>query len=157
MHFPIIQISDCPLEKEDYISMFSVCEDSTIQAWTDYVGDEYSEQKRKELICSSWFKQLWDGIAVVDTEKETITYLDVETIYRTLKAEYQKKIDSIQESLESGTMCSAWKFRNEGYRWRNFCSLFFDGCGMTSMELIEDAPYNAGKTFYIGGILDAHF
>lgn len=157
MHFPIIQLSNCPLEKEDYFSMFSVCEDSTIQAWTDYVGDAYSDQERKELIRSSWFKNFWEGIAVVDTEKETITYLDEETIKHTLNAEYHKKIDSIQKTLTEGRMHSAWEFRNEGNQWRDCDSLFFDDYGMTSMRLIEDAHYNAGETFYIGGILDAHF
>jgi len=155
MHFPIIKIEPIDLAREDWDIDLDY-EDACLNEHTDYYGEIYPSEARREVIESEWFKEMLDGIATIDTEKETITYLDLLTIQNTL---YDYYIQSARELCDAASQqrVSGWDFRNAGTRFRGFYSLFMEDYGKTSLQFVEDAKYYAGETRRIGNIFDAHF
>lgn len=153
MHFPIIKIEPIDLPREDW-DIDLDCEDPVLQENTDYYGEIYSESERRKVIESSWLKRLLEGIATIDTNEETITFLDSDTISTTLN-EYFHDCANRMFAMEE---LSGFDFREVGKYFRANYTLFVfvDGCGATSVQFVEDAIYRAGKTFRIGNIFDAH-
>jgi len=156
MHFQIIEISDEPISKDKWVSDFTLYEDATIAENTDYVGDLYNEEERKGFIRDS-LPVLFKGIADVDLEKETITFKSKEECRRTLLEEKKKILDIILEDMIDKGNCSFYPLRNYGKDYKDWPQLFYRDGGLTSAQFIEDAPYYAGKTMYIGAIYDAHY
>lgn len=155
MHFPIIKIEPINLAREDWDIDLNY-EDSCLNEHTDYYGEIYSPEERRRVIESKWLKELLEGIATIDTEKETITYLDKQTIQNTLYDYYVQVARELCEEA-SKQRVSGWDFRNAGSRFRDFYTLFMENYGKTSLQFVEDAVYYAGETRQIGNIFDAHF
>lgn len=155
MHFPIIKIEPIDLAREDW-DIHLDYEDACLNEHADYYGELYSEEDRREVIESEWFKKMLEGIATIDTEKETITFLDKRTIQNALNDHY---LQSAKELLERANQqrVSGYNFRSAGSRFRGFYTLFVEDYGKTSLEFVEDAQYYAGETRQIGNIFDAHF
>ena len=97
-----------------------------------------------------------DGIATIDTEKETITYLDKRTIQNTLNDYYLQAVSELSE-IAAQRRISGYSFCSAGTRFRDFYTLFVEDYGKTSLDFVEDALYYAGETRQIGNIFDAHF
>lgn len=154
MHFPIIKIEPIGLAREDW-ELDLGYEDACLNEHTDYYGDIYSPEDRREVIESEWLKELLEGIATIDTEKETITFLDKATIQNTL---YDYYLQSAKELLVLASKQKAYgyDFRDTGSRFRGFDTLFMEGYGQTSLDFVENAQYYAGETRQIGNIFDAH-
>lgn len=155
MHFPIIKIESIALAREDWDIDLSY-EDSCLNEHTDYYGEIYSPEDRREVIESNWLKEMLDGIATIDTEKETITYLDKQTIQNTLYDYYLQKATELFEKAGQQRI-SGYNFRSAGERFRDCYTLFVEDFGKTSLDFVEDALYYAGETRQIGNIFDAHF
>lgn len=155
MHFPIIKIEPIDLAREDWDIGLGY-EDATLNEHTDYYGELYSPEDRKAVIESKWFKELFAGIATIDTEKETITFLDRGTIEKTLQDYYLEAAKSLYYEAQKERV-SGYSFRSAGERFRDFYPLFVEGYGMTSLQFVENAPYRTGQTVQIGNIFDAHF
>ena len=155
MHFPIIKLEPVGLAREDWDIDLGY-EDSTLNEHTDYYGDIYHADERRQVIESDWLKELLDGIATIDTEKETITFCDLPTIKNTLYDYYIQKVQVLSEAASQLDL-SGYDFRDAGYHFRGFYTLFMEDYGKTSMDFVEDAPYYAGETRQIGNIFDAHF
>ena len=155
MHFPIIKIEPIDLPKEAWSTDLDY-DDWTLNEHTDYYGDIYNAEERKQVIKSNWLKELFDGIATIDTERETITFLDKQTIRNTLYDYYIQKVQELSEAASQQKL-SGYNFRDAGYRFRGFYTLFMEGYGKTSLQFVEDAQYYAGETWQIGNIFDAHF
>lgn len=155
MHFAIIKIEPIDLPREDWDIDLGY-EDSCLNENTDYYGEVYSEEERKRVINSKWLKELLEGIATIDTEKETITYLDEQTIRNTLHEYYLQSASTLLEDAENRRI-SGYDFRSAGRKFRGFETLFVDEYGKTSLSFVEDALYYAGETRQIGNIFDAHF
>ena len=157
MHFPIICLthSDDP---EKFASYQEIEEDGIIQANTDYVGKKYSKEDRRRLIIESdYLKNVFRGIATINPEEETLTFLPDEQIRETLHNEYKYILELLQERLDSGRFCG-WDLRDAGNIFRGCEYLFYvEDCGLTSMRLVENAIYYTNKTFYFGNVYDAHF
>lgn len=156
MHFPIIQLSEQPLEKKDWITTVSMEDDCIINRYTDYIGDRYTEEERYDMI-KNHLPYLFNGIASVDIKNQTITFLSKEKIKKTLEKEVEKILDAIN-SYQKERGVSFFPFRYHGAHFR-MCDtlLWFDGCAYTSASFMEDAVYYEGKTLYIGAIYDAHY
>lgn len=154
MHFPIIKIEPIDLAREDWDIDLNY-EDSCLNEHTDYYGTIYPPEARRRVIESKWLKELLEGIATIDTEKETITYLDKATIQNTL---YDYYVQAARELCigASEQRVSGWNFRNAGESFRDFDTLFVEDYGKTSLQFVEDAQYYAGETRQIGNIFDAH-
>ena len=153
MHFPIIKIEPIDLEREDWdIKLFR--KDPVLKGNTDYFGEIYSESERRQVIESAWLKKLFEGIATIDTKEETITFLDRDTISTTLNEHFHDCANSLFAMEE----LSGFDFRQVGRHFRDYYTLFVgvEGCGMTSVQFVEDAVFRAGNTFRIGNIFDAH-
>ena len=155
MHFPIIKIEPIDLPRGDWDVDLNY-EDSCLNENADYYGEIYPADWRREVIESDWLRELLDGIATIDTEKETITFLDEQTIQNTLYDYYFQTARDL--FAKAGDSCvSGYDFRNAGKRFRGFYTLFVEDYGKTSLQFVEDAVYYAGKTRQIGNIFDAHF
>lgn len=154
MHFPIIKIEHINLAREDWDIELNY-EDSCLNEHTDYYGDIYSPEARRRVIESKWLKELLEGIATIDTEKETITFLDKTTIQNTLYEYYLQQAKILFEEAEKH-LIRGYDFRSAGERFRDFDTLFADDYGKTSLQFVEDAQYYAGETRQIGNIFDAH-
>lgn len=155
MHFPIIKIEPIDLPREDWDIDLDY-EDCTLNEFADYYGEMYTEEERRRVIEAKWLKDLFEGIATIDTEKETITFLDLPTIKNTLAEYYNDETRRLYELAQTG-QCSGYDLRSAGNHWRGYYELFVVDYGQTSMQFIEDATYRAGKTWQIGNIFDAHF
>lgn len=155
MHFPIIKIESLGTAREDWDINLSY-EDACLNEHTDYYGDIYSPEERRDVIKSDWLKELLDGIATIDTEKETITFCDLLTIKNTLYDYYTQKAQELSEAASRQEL-RGYDFREAGYRFRGFNTLFVDDIGKTSLDFVEDAVYYAGETRQIGNIFDAHY
>lgn len=154
MHFPIIKIEPIDLPREDWDIDLNY-EDGTLLEYTDYFGELYTEDKRRRVIESEWLKELLYGIATVDEEKETITFLDAQTIRNTLAEYFNDETRKLYELAQTGE-CSGYDIRKAGTHFRDFYTLFVDDYGKTSLDFVEDAVYHAGETCRIGNIFDAH-
>ena len=154
MHFQIIEISDEPIAKSEWVSDIELCEDATIMENTDYVGDLYNDYKRNGFLKDS-LPILLKGIADVDAKDKTITFKSEKECRETMMKEKQKVIDFILERMKNGD-CSFYDLRNFGKCFRNWPQLFYYHGGLTSAQFIDDAPYYAGKTFYVGAVYNAH-
>ena len=154
MHFQIIELSDKPITKNDWVSDTAFCEDATIMENTDYVGDLYTDAERNGFLKDS-LPILLKGIADVDSEKATFTFKSEKECRKTLMEEKQKVLDYIRERMKNGD-CSFFDLRNFGKCFRDWPQLFYYHGGYTSAQFIEDAPYYNNRTFYIGAIYDAH-
>jgi len=156
MHFPIIKLEDPNTDKSDWETGLDY-EDSVLVENTDYFGEMYSPEDRKAVIKSEWMKDLFDGIATINTEKETITFHDLKTIKATIKKYFDEEALRLSSLAEKGEL-SGFELRCAGKNWRDYWVLFVTNYGMTSMQLIENAaPFYARATFNIGNIFDAHF
>lgn len=151
MHFPIIKIEPIDLARKNW-DIDLDCEDPVLQENTDYYGEIYSESERREVIESSWLKKLFEGIATIDTEEETITFLNSDTISTTLNEYFHDCANELFAMEE----LSGFDFRQVGICFRDYATLFVIEHGMTSVQFVEDAIFRAGKTFRIGNIFDAH-
>lgn len=161
MHFPIICIENVATPKEKWHE--PDCEDACLNEYTDYYGEQYSEEERKEVINSAWFEDLFQNIAVVNKEKETITFLDPDILEKNIQK--YLKIQAMQlvvKAEEKGLR--VYDFWKAAAQYRGYDTLFYDcsdssgyGYGKTSMDFIEDSTYHAGQTVKIGNIFDAHF
>ena len=158
MHFPIIEIKDKPVKKDERMSYCALCDDSCINYNTDYVGDEYDDDQRARLFDAEYLPKFFDGIATVDASNESITFLDDDTIRNTFDVEIRKAIDSLYKNKSKyGGCVKPDDLAYIGNYWRGFDMLFFcDGAADTSGGFISYARYYAGKTLYIGNVFDAH-
>lgn len=155
MHFPIIKIEPIGLARENWDIDLGY-EDSTLNMWTDYYGEIYNDRDRELVIKSEWFQQLLAGIATVDTEKETITFLDADTIRQTFREYLLDLTARLHEKAERGEL-HGFELRYSTVEYKENNAMFYIDWGYTGFEFIEDAVYHAGETWQIGNIFDAHF
>lgn len=155
MHFPIISLEDMSVDKADFMSDIDY-EDSVLNAHTDYYGEIYTEEERRRVICSRWLADLLFGIATIDTEAETITFLDAETIESTMRQYYIEITKRLYEQAEDGEL-RLYDLEEAAECFRGCDALFYKEYGMTSMMFVREASYYAGQTLKFGNIFDAHY
>lgn len=155
MHFPIIKLESLETEKADFETSLDY-EDSTLNMWTDYYGELYTDSEREKVIKSNWLKEIFDGVATVDTEKETVTFLDSGTIRQTFREYLLELTTKLHEEAERGEL-RGFELRYATVEYKEFDAMFYIDCGYTCFELIENAEWHAGETWKIGNIFDAHF
>ena len=157
MHFQIIQLDTIPIEQMKYPHTF---DDATILAETDYVGDEYNSEDRKNFI-KDILPNFFEGIATVDPEAETITFLDKDTIKKTILEHFKECISIIErhaddiEFRDKAVWHVGHAFRTFGKYYKFHYLFYHQGYAQTSMDFIEDYAYHP-KVMYIGHIIDAH-
>ena len=160
MHFPIICIENMATPKEYWHEPDR--EDFCLNKHIDYYGEQYSAEERKDVITSGWLERLFDGIATVDSDAETLTFKDAKTIRFTIQDWFTDETERLHKMAVAGRL-NAFDLRTAGEEFRGCLTLFYNcmedtGCcyGLTSMDFVEDAKYFAGKTVAIGNIFDAH-
>lgn len=155
MHFPIIEINSEKYKDEH----FSIYDDSTLQYYTDYYGEEYNSEERMRLLESEWFNEMFNGIGKVIPEKGIIQIFDEDTVRKTLNDYFSDVLEELEHHKEDDRIWEKFfAIRNAGTEYKHCSALFFyNGCGFTSMQFMEDVIYNAGKELYIGDIFDAHY
>ena len=154
MHFPIIEICS---DKEQFGQ--SLYDDPVLNYRTDYYGEEYSDEDCENLLNSTWFNNFFRGLAELNPEKRTLKIFDADTIRKTLVEYHQELLKSLAniDYSERGIYAMFFDLREAGNNYKNSDMLFFfNGCGYTSMQFVEDLIYYAGDTLYIGQIYDAH-
>ena len=156
MHFPIICLEKPETEKADFAESLP-SDDYTLLSHTDYAGDVYDTSARQRVIKSTWLADLFKGIATLDTEAETITFLNKETVTATFKDYLKELTESLAEKAEKGTL-SEYELKMAGEEYKD-CGILFclpEDYVQTTMDFIDDARYRAGRTYKIGNIFDAH-
>lgn len=153
-HFAIIKLESIETEKKDF-SQELPYDDATLNEHTDYYGDRYTEDERQNVIRSKWLQELFDGFAVIDTKKETITFLDGKTIRSNFQTALEEITKDLYEKAVAGEL-TGFSFRYAGIEYKEHATMFYLDRGYTSFEFIEDAEWHAGQTFKIGNIFDAH-
>lgn len=158
MHFPIIELKDKRVPKDERMSECELYDDYCVNYYTDYVGDEYTESERRDLFQNGGLQRLFNGIAKVNTKGfGSITFLDADTIRDTIKKEMLDIAAAIQNKILKDERVRPNDVMYEADFWRGFEDLFHvEGRVCTSGNLISDAVWYAGKTLYIGAIFDAH-
>ena len=154
MHFPIIEI--CSDKEQFGQSLYS---DPVLQYRTDYYGEEYSEEERKDFLNSPGFKDFFAGLAELDPAEGVLRVYDADTIRKTLVDYHEYLLDRLSEIdySQRGLYAMFFDLREAGNNYKDSDMLFFyNGYGYTSMQFIEDLIFCAGKTLYIGQIFDAH-
>jgi len=152
MHFPIIEILENDFSAK---SITLNHDDPVLNANVDYIWEEYPEAERKVAI--ELLGKCLEGIANVDIQKETITFLGYSRIEETLD-DYVEKIIRDVSNITSRAGIKFWHLRELATRYKRDYSLFWiNGVGYTSIEFVEHAIYHAGDTFKIGKIYDAHY
>ena len=156
MHFHVIKFEKIDTPVEDFDTELPY-EDPTLLRYTDYYGEIISAEERKAVINSVWLKDLFDGVATIDTKAETITFLDEKTIKKSFK-EYLKGLTSEMADKAEKEKLSGFEFRYAGVEYKGAPTLFcIDDYVQTSFSFIEDAFYHANETWKFGNIFDAHF
>lgn len=156
MHFPIIRLEKPETEKQDFTEHLPY-DDYTLLSHTDYFGKVYNATERQHVIRSAWLADLFKGIAILDTEAETITFLDDKTVTATFKDYLKELTESLAEKAEKGTL-SGYELKMAGKEYKD-CGILFclpEDYVQTTMDFIDDARYMAGRTYKIGNIFDAH-
>ena len=154
MHFPIIKIESIDLKREDWTTDLDL-DDACLNGHTDYYGDIYRPKARREVIESKSFKEILDGIATIDTEKETITFLDAGTIRQTLREYLLELTTKLHEKAARGEL-QGYELRGATDEYKECYTMFYIERGYTCFEFIENAKWHAGETWQIGNIFDAH-
>lgn len=152
MHFPIIEI--CSDEEQFGQSIY---DDPVLNYRTDYYGEEYSEEERKEALND--VRDYFSGLAEVDPVEGVLRVHDADTIRKTLVDYHEKLLERLSETdySQRGLYAMFFDLREAGNNYKGSDMLFFyDGYGYTSMQFIEDLVFHAGETLYIGTIYDAH-
>ena len=154
-HAVIVELQPYPIKKEEWVDQEQLIEDVGILYHTDYVGDCYNDINRKEYIKTE-LPELFFGIATVDPESETVTFLKSEEINKTIKDEIDKAVSFLRRNiaLEDSTF---YNFRHIGNCFRHdYTIIWSELSSYTSAQFIEEARYKAGETMYIGAIYDYH-
>lgn len=154
MHFPIIEI----VSDKNELGKFGIYEDVTLEYFTDYYGDEYSEEERIETI--EQLKEFFDGLATVNVENGTVTVNSSGTIRHDLIEYHKKLLEKLRNEADKDESISRrfLELRKAGHFYKDDDAMFFyDGGGYTSMQFVEDLVFSAGKILYIGKIYDAHY
>lgn len=156
MHFPIIKLEKIDTKVEDF-DIDLPEEDPCLLSYTDYYGEIYNPEDRKNVINSVWLANLLDGYATIDTEAEAITFLNEDIIRGNFK-KYLKRITSHLVELAKKEKLTSFDFRWAGIEYQDNSTIFcFENYCQKSFEFIADAFYHAGETWKIGNIFDAHF
>lgn len=154
MHFPIIILENPETDVDNWQTVLDG--DACIESHTDYTGDLYNEQERKDAINSPWFSGMLDGFATLDTEKETITFFDQEKCKRRFN-DYMEYVTGNLYKLAQEHKLNVYDLKDAGDFYKDYWFLFVvESFAETSFEFIYNAQWRAGKTYRIGNIFDAH-
>lgn len=156
MHFPIIRLEKADTPEEDW-TIDLPYEDSTLARYTDYAGELYTPDERKNVIKSIWLKDLFLGYADIDTKKETVTFYSKEKCADSFAKYLREKTEELYHLADIHKL-SGFKLRWAGVEYKDCSALFYiEDYVRTSFDFMDDARYFAGETFKIGHIFDAHF
>ena len=155
-HFPIIQLCETRQEAKDgRISPSDLYDDATVNYFTDYVWDEYTEEERRNFIHGEDLRKMFDGVAKV-TKSGHITFFDKETILKARKEETERILDKLLKRRDEGRL-RIDDFKYDSEDWRGYTAIFYPGYAQMSGSFFDDAHYYAGKELWIGAVIDAHY
>lgn len=154
MHFAIIEIKDAPIKKDERMSDCELYDDTTLQYFSDYFGDVYSEKERKDFIKQGRIVGIMSGLGKINARSGSIRLFDEATIRQTLELQVVHDMDEIRKK---GGAIKPDDLRYVGEYWRGYNDMFhFEGGCRCSGSFVSDLTWYAGKTLYIGNIFDAH-
>lgn len=155
MYFPIIQLSTTPVTEDEYVQQDWLFDDDTANDNSDYLGDAYSPEERKEFIKKE-LPKIFEGIAKVNAKEETLKFLSAKTIAKTVKKDLNNKMAELKQKRADGLLTS-YDFRRAGKWFRDEDVIINYNCAsyLSAMFMENSASY-AGQTVYIGGIVKAH-
>lgn len=152
MIFNIIQVSESPVSKDDYISEDDVLEDEIFNMHADYVedpddvADDRLEDIKKELAV----------IADVDVRKKTITFKPKDEVHRVC-AEHMKGVFAEFERRAAQGVFDSYLLRKGVNFVCGIDDLFYKDYCQDAGRFLSDyvAGHLPGK-LYIGAVLNAH-
>lgn len=154
--FNIIQLQKEPLNEDNALTEIDINEDSLVCSESDYLRGTVDDDIRRDIIHRD-LPGLFEGIATVDPEKETVTFLSRDTIRQTLRKEMAAVAARLMaEATKEEPNMFFWKVRQAGKRFRGCRDMFHIDCPELSGQFFEDAESRHGKTYHVGAIISAH-
>lgn len=155
-NFNIIQLQKEPLNEDNALTEIDINEDSLVCSESDYLRGTVDDDVRRDII-RRVLPGLFKGIATVDPEKETVTFLSRDTIRQTLRKEMAAVAARLmKEAAKEEPNMFFWKVRQAGKRFRGYRGMFYIDYPELSGQFFEDAESRHGMTFYVGAIISAH-
>lgn len=161
-YFSVFQVSTKPLTKEqksEFYDNVAYSEDANLANHSDYLGDVRPYRERIDAI--KRLKEVFAGIADIDARRGTMKVLDAETIRKAIRAERKELLTKHLAALEGkdNAVFDSMRLRLDVQDFRRSPSMFcLDGASSeTSMQFVENLPYLAGQTLYLGTVIEAHY
>ena len=154
-HLKIIQISDKPVAKDEYIDCYDIQDSPEVSLRCDYFGEKLD---RKEALPS--IKEMMKGFADVNEKTGKVVFKDREEVKR-MYAEHIRKVTDKALDRISDNACGFYDISSDLEEFQGIKSLFYKGdkgYAMTASYLIGE--YLNGwipQKVYIGGVLDGHY
>ena len=154
--FNIIQLLKEPLNEDNALTENDINDDDLICSESDYLRGTVDDDIRRDIIRRE-LPWIFEGIATVDPEKETVTFLSRNTIRQTLRKEMAAVAACLMDAAakEEPNMFF-WKVRKAGERFRECQDMFHIDYPELSGQFFEDAESRHRKTYHIGTIISAH-
>lgn len=153
-HFKIFQVSEEPVPVDEHINECQLYEDELFNTRSDWGGDAVTGEEKKRAILH--LGESMKDIAVVDAEKETISFLpkkDVLSFYeKHVRRLFDQHIGDIAKGVDSYR-----RFHRDLEDVVDSAPLFYDTYCKSSSYLVQD--YVNGylpQVLHIGAVLDAH-
>lgn len=161
-YFSVFQVSTKPLTKEqksEFYDNVAYSEDANLSNHSDYLGDVRPHRERIDAI--KRLKEVFAGIADINARRCTMKLLDAETIRKAIRAERTELLTKHLATLEGedNVVFDSMRLRLDVQDFRRSPSMFcLDGASSeTSMQFVENLPYLAGQTLYLGTVIEAHY
>lgn len=151
-HIKIIQISDTPLEKDDYIESYDIADSPEVNLRCDYFGEKLD---RKEALPS--IKEMMKGFADVNEKTGKVVFKDREEVKRMYAEHIRKVTDKALDRIDKNN-CDFYDISSNLEEFQGIKSLFYKDYAMTASYLV--GKYLNGyipRKVYIGGVLDGHY
>lgn len=154
--FNIIQLQKEPLNEDNALTEEDINKNNLVCSESDYLRGTVDNDVRRDIIRRE-LPGLFEGIATVDPEKETVTFLSRDTIRQTLQREIATVTARLmEEATKEEPNMFFRKVRLAGERFRGCQDMFHIDYPELSGQFFQDAEDRHGMTYYVGAIISAH-
>lgn len=154
--FHILQLSRAHVPEDGRITEETLYDNDIVNYYSDYIRDEINNPKERKEALLGLAEDL-KGVAAVDIEEETVTFLDPDTVKETYRANMEAKLAELNAKARAGRLDDIL-FRVCGAEFRNNNDLIVldDGGTMCLVTFIGNMTYPGERMFHVGAILNAH-
>lgn len=151
-HIKIIQISEKPVAKDEYIDCYDIQDSPEVSLRCDYYGEDLD---RAEALPS--IKEMMKGFADVNERTGEVIFKDREEVKKMYVEHIKKVTDKALDRIDKNN-CDFYDISSDLEEFQGIKSLFYKDYAMTASYLVGKFlnGYIPQKV-YIGGVLDGHY